>query len=140
MANLTRYNLFDDVFGDLMKGFTVKPVAFEGQSELQIKMDVKEDEKAYTVHADIPGVKKEDIQITVDGNQVTIRAEAKRESEKKENGKLLRSERYAGEISRSFTLPYEVDMTGAQAKYHDGVLDLALPKKTSSQSKQLAVQ
>jgi HSP20 family protein len=140
MANLTRYNLFDDVFGDLMKGFTVKPVAFEGQSELQIKMDVKEDEKAYTVHADIPGVKKEDIQITVDGNQVTIRAEAKRESEKKENGKLLRSERYAGEISRSFTLPYEVDMTGAQAKYKDGVLDLALPKKASSQSKQLEVQ
>jgi len=139
MTNLAHYNPFDDVFGDFAKGFMVKPFMFEGQPDLQIKVDVKEDEKAYTIRADIPGVKKEDIKVTVEGNQVDIRAEVKKESEKKD-GKVLRSERYEGMVARSFQLPYEVDMAGAQAKYQDGVLDLVLPKKKGGKAAQLSIQ
>lgn len=139
MANLTRYNMFDDVLNDFAKGFMVKPFHIEGEPELQIKVDVKEDDKAYTIRADIPGVKKEDIKVTVDGGRVDIRAEVKKESEKKE-GKTLRSERYEGMVARSFELPHEADMSGAQAKYKDGVLELVLPKKAGSKSAQLSVQ
>ena len=80
MANIQRYGyggMLDDVFGDLMKGFWVKPVAVPGNGELTMKVDVAEDDKAYTIRADVPGVKKEDIQIDVEGGQVSIRAEVR---------------------------------------------------------------
>jgi HSP20 family protein len=140
MANITRFGPLDDVFGDLMKGFWVKPMALEGTQSLQIRMDVKEGEKCYTVHADIPGVRKEDIHVTVDGAMVTIEAEVKKEADRKEEGKLIRSERYEGKVARSFTLPVEVDLATAEAKYQDGVLDLVLPKKTGAGSRRIAVQ
>ena len=85
MANIQRYGyggMLDDVFGDLMKGFWVKPVAVPGDGELKMKVDVSEDDKTYTIHADIPGVKKEDIHVDVDGGQVSIRAEVKHENVK----------------------------------------------------------
>lgn len=147
MANLTRYDPFNiariDPFGDLddlFKGFFVRPVMFEGQPQMQIKMDLKEDDKAYTVHADIPGVKKEDIHVSIEGNQVSISAESKTEKEEKKGEKVLRSERYYGKVARSFTLAHEVDEAGAKAKYSDGVLELTLPKKASSAAKKLAVE
>lgn len=141
MANIQRYgSLFDDFFGDLNKGFWVKPLAFPGETELKMKLDVKEGEKAYTVHADIPGVKKEDIQVDINGDQVSIRAEVKREKEKKEGEKVLHSERYYGMVSRSFSLPTDVDAQGAAANYKDGVLELTLPKKASAQSRRVAIQ
>ena len=112
MANITRYDPFDvaiDPFDDLFRGF-LRPVRFEGQPQpMQIKMDVKEDDKAYTVHAEIPGVKKEDIHVTIEGNQVSISAEVKKEKEEKEGEKVLRSERYYGKVYRSFTLGQDVD-------------------------------
>jgi HSP20 family protein len=147
MANITRYDPFNlissDPFGDideLFKGFFVRPALLEGQAKMQIKMDVKEDDKAYTVHADIPGVKKEDIQVSIDGNQVSISAETKAEKEEKKGEKVLRAERYYGKVERSFTLPHEVDETQAQAKYTDGVLQLTLPKKAPATAKKLAIQ
>jgi HSP20 family protein len=140
MNKLTRYGLFDDVFGDFPKGFFLKPMVMENQPELQIRIDVKEDKDAYKVHADLPGMKKEDIQVTVDGNVVTIRAETKHSSEQKEGEKVLRSERYEGMVSRSFQLPYDIDMTASEAKYQDGVLDLRLPKRAAAGGKQLAIQ
>ena len=140
MSNLTRYGLFDDVFNDFAKGFFLKPMVMENQPELQIRIDVREDKNAYRVHADVPGTRKEDIQVTVDGNVVTIRAEAKRESEQKDGEKLLRSERFVGTVSRSFQLPYEIDLSSAEAKYQDGVLDLTLPKRTASAAKQVTIQ
>ena len=147
MANLTRYDPFNlarhDPFGDiddLFKGFFVRPVLFEGQPQMQIKMDLKEDDKAYTVHADIPGVKKEDIHVSIEGNQVSISAETKIEKEEKKGEKVLRSERYVGKVARSFTLAHDVDEAGAQAKYSDGVLELTLPKKAVSAAKKLASQ
>lgn len=140
MSNLTRYGLFDDVFNDFAKGFFLKPMVMENQPELQIRIDVSEDKNAYRVHADVPGTRKEDIQVTVDGNVVTIRAEAKRASEQKEGEKVLRTERFVGAVSRSFQLPYEIDLASAEAKYQDGVLDLTLPKRTASAAKQLTIQ
>jgi len=83
MANLTRFNPFEDVFGELGKGFWVKPLAYPAGAEMSMKVDVKEDDKAYTVHADIPGAKKEDIQVDVDGNMVSLRAETRHEKEEK---------------------------------------------------------
>ena len=140
MANLIRYNPVDDAFDDLFRGFFLRPVRIEGQPEVQIRMDVREDDKAYTVHAEIPGVKKDDIHVTIDGDQVAISAEVKSEKEIKEGEKVLRSERYYGKVSRAFTLGQDVDENAAQAKYHDGVLELNLPKKTSAPSKRLAIQ
>ena len=140
MNNLTRYGLFDDVFNDFAKGFFLKPMVMENQPELQIRIDVSEDKNAYRVHADVPGTRKEDIQVTVDGNVVTIRAETKRASEQKEGEKLLRTERFVGTVSRSFQLPYEIDLASAEAKYQDGVLDLTLPKRSASAAKQLTIQ
>lgn len=137
--NLTRHDPFSDL-DDLFKGFFVRPVAFEGQTQMQIKMDVKEDDNAYTVHADIPGVKKEDIHVSLEGNQVSISAESKMEKEEKKGEKVLRSERYYGKVARSFTLAHDVDDAKAQAKYSDVVLELTLPKKAGTSAKKLAIQ
>jgi HSP20 family protein len=144
MANIARYNPFDETFDDLFKGFFVRPMAFENQAQaqtqLQIRMDVKEDDKAYVVHAEIPGVQKNDINITIDGNQVAISAEVKRQKEDKQGEKVLRSERYYGKVYRAFSLAQEVDESGAVAKYADGVLELTLPKKAVVSAKRLSVQ
>lgn len=140
MANILRYNPADDAFDDLFRGFFMRPVRLEGQPEVQIKMDVSEDDKAYTVHAEIPGVKKEDIHVTIDGNQVAVSAEVKNEKEVKEGGKILRSERYYGKVSRAFTLGQDVNEATAQAKYKDGVLELTLPKKAVAASRKLTIQ
>lgn len=140
MANILRYNPSEDSFDDLFRGFFMRPVRFEGQQEVQIKMDVSEDAKSYTVHAEIPGVKKEDIHVTVDGNLVSISAEIKNEKEVKEEGKVLRSERYYGSVSRSFTLAQDVDDAAVTAKYTNGILELGLPKRAVANKKKIAIQ
>jgi HSP20 family protein len=108
--------------------------------ELDIRVDVVEKDGVFKVRADLPGVKKEDINVRIDGNLVQIDAETKGEKEfKGEGGKVLRSERYYGSVSRTFTLTQDVDDTKAVAKYEDGVLTLELPKKATSSSKRLAI-
>jgi HSP20 family protein len=92
------------------------------------------------VHAEIPGVKKEDIHVSVEGNQVSISAEVKRQSEEKEGERVLRSERYHGRLQRMFTLGADIDSSAAQAKYNEGVLELTLPKKAAASNKRLAIQ
>lgn len=139
MANITRYNPFDDLFSEFTKGFWVKPLAMPAGTDLSIKVDVKEDDKSYTVRADIPGVKKEDIQVDVEGNMVSLRAEAKQEKEEKKGEKVIYSERSYGMVSRSFSLPAEVDSKSAKAEYKDGVLNLTLPKKGNGGGKRIAV-
>jgi HSP20 family protein len=139
MPEITRYDPFGEL-DDLFRGFFVRPMAVEGKPHLQIKMDVSESDNAYTVKAEIPGVKKDDINITIEGNQVAISAEVKQEREAKEGEKLLRQERYYGKVYRAFTLGQDVDEAGATAKYSDGVLELALPKKTLASAKKLRVE
>lgn len=144
MAQITRFTPIDDMFDDLLRGFFVRPVGFEGTqataAPVQMKIDVREDDKSYTVHADMPGVRKEDIQVHIDGNQVSVAAELRREKEVKEGERVLRSERYAGRVARSFSLAAEVDSAAARAKYADGVLELVLPKKTAPGAKQITIQ
>ena len=140
MANILRYSPADTAFDDLFRGFFMRPVSVEGQREVQIKLDVSEDDKAYTVHAEIPGVKKEDIHVSIDDHQVAISAEVKNEKEVKEGEKVLRSERYYGKVSRAFMLDQDVDEETSQAKYDNGMLELRLPKRSSAKSKTLTIQ
>jgi HSP20 family protein len=142
MANISRYEPFGDVFDDLLKGFFVRPVAYEGQPTAagRIKIDVSEKANAYVVHAEIAGVKKEDIQVNIDGDQVSISAEAKTEKEVKENERVLHRERYYGKVERAFRLGTEIDKDAASAKYADGVLELTLPKKAEAAGRQLTIQ
>lgn len=142
MSNL---RVLDPVFGDsfdsaLRRFFA--PVALETDSPtLKMRVDVSEKDNSYLVKADIPGVKKEDINVRIDGNVVQIDAEVNREKETKgDGGKVLRSERYWGNISRTFSLAEDVDDSKVQAKYADGVLTLELPKKASPASKKITVQ
>lgn len=137
MNNLTRYDPIDDLF----RGLFVRPVDLgPSPASPAIKMDVKEQENAFLVHAELPGVKKDDIHVTIDGNLVTIVAEIKQEKEIKEGERVLRSERYFGKVSRSFQLAHEVDDNLANAKFNDGILELTLPKRTASTSKRLAIE
>jgi len=138
MANVTRYDPFSDL-DDLFKGLLLRPVRMEQQVP-QIKMDVKERNGNYIVRAEIPGVKKEDIKVDIEGDTVSISAEVKQEKEQKEDDRVIRSERYYGNVYRSFSLGQDVDEKAANAKYTDGVLELTLPKKAGSKSKQIAVQ
>lgn len=145
MANMTRYTPFDETFDDLLKGFFVRPMAFEGQnpvhqSQVQLKIDVTEDENAFIVHAEIPGVNKEDINVTIDGNQVAISAEVKRSNEQKQGERVLHSERYYGKVYRAFSLAQDVDEASAQARYNEGVLELRLPKKAAVSARKVLVQ
>ncbi|MEK9711882.1 MAG: Hsp20/alpha crystallin family protein [Thalassolituus sp.] len=130
---LTRSNVFDDLFRDLTTGFYVKPLHGDSMPR-SIRTDVSEDAEAYRVHAEIPGVSKEDIHIDIDGAVISIKAEIKQHDSKKEGDAVLRTERYYGAVSRSFELPQEVDIEHAKAEYKDGILYLTLPKKTRQET------
>ncbi|HZM34341.1 MAG TPA: Hsp20/alpha crystallin family protein [Burkholderiales bacterium] len=143
MAQITRFDPFNELVDDLFKGFFVRPVAYEGRGEAvapRLKVDVAEKNGAYVVTAEIPGVKKDDIQVTIDGAQVTLAAEVKREKEVSQDERVLHTERVFGKATRSFTLPQEVDEAKAEAKYRDGVLELTLPKKAAASRKQISIQ
>lgn len=136
MSNVTRYDPLDDFF----RGFFVRPVEFGNAAEAPtIKIDVKEQDKSYVVHAEMPGVRKEDIHVSIDGSAVSISAERKQEKEVKEGERVLRIERSFGKLARSFQLGQDIDDGKANAKFTDGVLELTLPKKAAAQSRRLAI-
>ena len=138
-TNLTRRS---DPFEDLFRGFFVRPVDFGGLTTTeapQMRVDVKENPDNYEVHAELPGMKKEDIHVHIDGPVVSISAERKQEKEEKEGERVLRSERYYGKVSRSFQLGQDIDEGKASAKFTDGVLTLTLPKKAEAQAKRLSI-
>ena len=138
---MTRGNLFDELFKDVAPGFFIKPLHGDPLPVAsQIRIDVSENDKEFAVHAEIPGVSKEDIQVSVDGNTVTLHAEIKQQDKQTEGDRVLRSERYYGAVSRSFQLPTDIDEAAAKAKYENGVLLLTLPKKTSSSPQKLIVE
>ena len=143
MATVNRFDPFNELVDDLFKGFLVRPVAYDGrggEALPRMKVDVAEQNGAYAVTAELAGVKKEDIQVTIDGSQVTLAAEVKREKEASHDERVLHAERVYGKVSRSFTLPQEVDEAKAEAKFRDGVLELKLPKKAAAQRKQISIQ
>jgi HSP20 family protein len=137
MANISRYDPFDDFF----RGFFVRPVEFGSAPEApQVKIDVKEQADSYVVHAELPGVKKEDIHVHIDGAMVSLTAERKVEKEVREGERVLRSERYFGKVSRSFQLGQEIDDAKAAAKLTDGVLEITLPKKAAVSARRLVIE
>lgn len=146
MANLARFNPLSemtrfDPFRDFDDVFRL-PRSFlrSMPEEPQIKMDVSEDDKAFHVKAEIPGVRKEDIKVSIDGDRVSISAEVRKEKEEKKGETVIRSERYYGSQFRGFTLQQAVDATKADAKYDNGVLELTLPKKEPTSAKEIAVK
>jgi HSP20 family protein len=142
MANITRFDPFNDLVDDLFKGFLVRPVSYDARGEAlpRVKVDVAEKNGAYTVTAELPGVRKDDIQVTIDGAEVTLTAEVKREKEVTQDERLLHTERTFGKVTRSFALPQEVDEAKAEARFRDGVLELTLPKKAAAARKQVTIQ
>ena len=143
MANIARFDPFNDIVDDLFNGFFVRPVSYDTRSALEaprLKVDVAEKNGAYVVTADLPGVRKEDIQVAIDGAQVTLSAEIKREKEVAEGERVLHAERTFGKLSRSFALPQELDEAKAEAKFRDGVLELTLPKKAAAARKAITIQ
>lgn len=138
---ISRGSLFDDFFRDVAPGFYVKPLHGDPlPGPGQIRMDVKENGNAYTVSAEIPGVRKEDIHVTIEGGMVMVRAEVKQEDKQTEGDKLLRSERYFGSVSRGISLPQDVDQGQARARYDNGVLTLTLPKKQGNGGQKLRIE
>lgn len=127
---------FDDSFRSLMRPWRLEVP----EAAPRIRLDVAETDGQYAVKAEIPGVRKEDIDVRIDGNTVTISAEVKSEKEDKQGSRVIRRERQQGYASRSFTLACAVDDARAEASYQNGVLELKLPKKAAASSKRLAIQ
>jgi HSP20 family protein len=143
MASIQRFDPFNELVDDLFKGFLVRPVAYNGnggEALPRMKVDVAERNGAYTVAAELPGVRKEDIQVSIDGAEVTLSAEVKREQEAGKDERVLHTERTYGKVSRVFTLPQEVDEAKVQAKFQDGVLELQLPKKQAAARRPIPIQ
>jgi HSP20 family protein len=147
MANITRFDPFSQLadmdpfrgLEDILRAGRARPWTREPEVP-QMKMDVSEDDKEYTVRAEIPGVKKDDLHIQIEGNQVVISAEVKREVEARQGEAMLHRERYTGKLYRSFALAQEIDESKAEARYNDGVLELHLPKRGNGASRELKVQ
>lgn len=147
MTTLTRWNpfkvatRFDPMSGfeDLLRGLGTRPQWQGLETAPQMRVDVSEDDKAFHVKAEIPGVDKDDVEISINGNQLTITAETKREITSKEDETDVYSERYFGKTYRSFTLPGDVDSAKAKARSDNGVLTLSLPKKANGSTRRIAV-
>ena len=142
MANLRLFEpALSDPFETIFKRF-MAPVRLEMENgSLDMRLDVAEMDGIYKVRADLPGVKKDDINVRIDGNIIQIDAEVKADPALQASGvKLLRSERLQGALSRAFSVAQDVDDTKSSAKYEDGVLTLELPKKNASASKKIAIK
>jgi HSP20 family protein len=130
---------FQDVISELGKDFVMKPLGMASQMMSRIRLDLDEDDTAYTVRAEIPGARKEDIQVSVEGSEVSLSAQVRQETHGGAGQRTLYSERSYGLSSRSFTLPAEVDAQAASAQYRDGVLTLVLPKKSALSGKRVPI-
>ncbi len=138
MARLSVYDPFAEVFPQLFRGFAA-PTRERQAQPLEVRVDVKENANAYTVHAEMPGVAKEDIHVEIDGNRVSISGEVRRENLEKDGERLVHSERYFGSVARSFTLANEIDDDQSEAHFENGVLTLTLPKRAAASSRKLRV-
>jgi HSP20 family protein len=142
MSTLTLLNRdpYAASFDDLLRGWLVRPAARQQPAVRAIRFDVAEQDNAYVVSAELPGVKKEEIQVEIDGARVTISAESKVQNETRDGEKVVYSERRSGKAVRSFELGTEIDDGASTAKYEDGILTLTLPKKAAPSRKLLVIQ
>ena len=144
MNALTPYERMDDllsgVFPDFFRRSMLRdwPGAMRAPGEM--KVDVSETDQAYTVKAQIPGAKKEDVQVKIDGNMVSIAAEIKEEKETQDaKSRSLTRELYYGSLSRAFSLAHEVNDKESQATFENGVLTLTLPKRAPARGTTLKI-
>lgn len=139
-ALTTGGSLFDDLFRGLPGGYYLRPLHGDPlPAPGSIKIDVKETAEGYSVQAELPGVDKNDIQISVERDLVTLSAQIKQRDQQSRDEKLLREERYYGSVSRSFRLPCAVDEDKVQARYEHGVLHLNLPKKEAAAGRRIRI-
>ena len=127
-------NMFQDFFAPLAQG------RWSGDDVGLPRLDVTETEKTFEVKAEMPGVKKDDVNVSIDGQRVTIEGECQQANEQRQGEQVVYSECSTRKYQRSFTLPTEVDDTSAQARLEDGVLMLSLPKKQGGTARKLAIQ
>ncbi len=136
------WGIFNDNLDNVFEGF-FRP--FHGQSRegnngsLVPAIDLHENDNSYTVKAEIPGVKKEDIDVTVQDGVLTINAESRYEHEDKQDGRVIRQERRFGKYVRSIRLGKDIDEEKVKANYKDGVLELELPKVEEVKPKKISV-
>ena len=134
-------NLFTDFFDDFQTpSLYTRPLISE-TFEPQIRVDVSEKPKEFIVRAEIPGAKKEDIHVTIDGGFVNITAKTSSEKEERSSDeRIIRSECYYGSSSRGFQLPSDVLRDKAKASYENGVLQLTLPKANGGTTHELEIK
>ncbi|GJI94032.1 heat-shock protein Hsp20 [Duganella caerulea] len=138
IRDIARFDPFSN-FDDLVRDFALGRRPDAGAAPSHIRINVVESEQGFAVSADMPGLSKEDIKVSIDGNLVSLAAEFKQEKSEEVDNCLCR-ERVSGQISRSFTLPQDVDEAKAQARYDNGVLHLSLPKRAGGARHKLTVQ
>ena len=147
MSNITKFDPFNELFRlepfREAEGFLptrLRRFFHDLPAEPTIRLDVSEDDKAYHVRAELPGVKKEDIAVEIDGSQVSLAAEVKREKEEKKDEKVVHSECYFGRQFRSFSLAQPIERKAVEAKFTDGVLELTLPKQAAKAPERITIQ
>lgn len=138
MSALTRLERMDDMFQDFFRRpWRGLPMPADLPSD--IRVNVTENPSEYVLKAELPGAKKEDIRVSIDGHVVTVSAEVKHEEEKKEGSRVLMRELVQGSVSRSLTLPLAIDDKEASAKFDNGVLELKLPKRAEAKGRVIKV-
>lgn len=140
LSNIARSEPFSNLDDWFNNFWMPRLFSADMQAISPIKVDITENDKAYTIRAEIPGAKKEDVKVQVDGNLVSISTETKQKKEKKEGGRVVCSECSQGSNYRSFTLDSNVNEAKSQAKFEDGMLELILPKKNGTGAKQLKIK
>lgn len=134
MSQRDPFSLVDAMFNDWLGARTAPALA------ARARLEVAEREGNYEVRAELPGAKREDIAVDIDGAWVSISAKSDTQTEKKEGAKVLYTERSQESYARSFELPQAVDAAEASAKFENGVLTLTLPKKNGPKTTRVAIK
>ena len=135
------FGWLDNDFDDMFEGFFRPMHAFDesGSRDLVPAVDVSENENEFVVRIEIPGVRKEDVNVTVENGVLTISAESKSETEEKEGERIIRQERRYGKYMRSLRLGSDIDESNVKAIHKDGVLQVTLPKAEEVKPKRINV-
>jgi HSP20 family protein len=139
MTNISLLDPMTQQINRIFHNLVPREWPFEKTFGGEMKIDLSEDKQNYIVRADLPGVNKEDIQVEIDGNRVTISAHTQSVKEEKKGETVIHSERYEGKIYRSFSLDGGIDQAHAEAAFKNGVLELKLPKKNDGGNRQLKI-
>ncbi len=133
--------LVDDVFNDFFQRTGMVPARGpDAPAVARARMDVVDQGDKFEITLDLPGVSKDDINVSVEGARVAIQAESRKRRETKDGERVLHSERTITSYGRTFELPAEVTEDGADASFENGVLTLKLPKRTTVAGKRLTVR